>query len=146
MTRPLSIARYEALYLAALALGLVNTALGWSQSVERFAANPAVSAPMMWMLPATAITGFVLRVALWYFTARRPSRVAKWIVVALAAVSIVVVLMGLVALVSGASASIAAIAGLASGVLYVAAAVYLFQPDARAWFGESDPIEQEPSA
>ena len=97
----------------------------------------------MWLLPASVIVGLILRVVLWHFTARRPSLVAKWVVIAMAAVSGIILLFGIVALISGATPSLAAaLAGIASGALYVAAAAYLLRPDAHAWFGEADFIEQ----
>jgi RsiW-degrading membrane proteinase PrsW (M82 family) len=146
MQRPLSITRFERLYLGAIVVGLASTMLGWSQSTATFAAN-AMLAERMWILPATVLGGIVLRVALWYFTARQPSIAAKWIVVALAALSGIILLFGVVALITGATPSLAAsLAGIISGALYVVAAAYLFRPDARAWFGETDLTEQEHDA
>ena len=144
MDRPASIVRYEQFYLAAVGLGLLNTALTWSRSMAQFDANPTL-AQVSWLLPASAITGVVMRLAVWYFTARRPSLIAKWIAVALAAFSAIVLLFAIMALASGAMPSAAAgITGIGSAVLYIVATTYLFRPDARLWFGEADNIEQEP--
>lgn len=143
MLRPPSIIRYEKLYLTALAFGFANTALGWPQSVASFASNPTL-VRMMWILPASVVAGLVLRITLWYFTARQPSVTAKCVATAMAVISAIILLFGVLALVSGASPALpAAITGIVSGALYIAAATYLFRPDARAWFGESDYFEQD---
>ncbi len=138
MIRPLSIVRYEKLYFAALACGFANTALGWSGSMASFEANPNL-VDMTWLLPLGVLIGLVVRLTLWYFTARSPSVIAKWATVMMAALSALAVLFGIVALVAGATPSVtAALAGLVSGALYVVATAYLFRPDTRAWFGEHD--------
>ncbi|MDF2603135.1 MULTISPECIES: hypothetical protein [Sphingomonas] len=143
MIRPLSIRRFERLYLLALALGLLSTMLDWPQRVASFASNPAL-AEMGWLLPTSVVFNITLRLLLWYFTARQPSIAAKWFVVVLAAIAFVILLFGLVALIVGATPSLAAsLAGLASGALYVVSAAYLFRPDARLWFGEHAVEEQE---
>ncbi|WP_085809407.1 hypothetical protein [Sphingomonas sp. TZW2008] len=145
MLRPPSIVRFEQLYLAAVVIGLANTGFGWAQSLRGFARNPML-AEMTWLLPTLVAVGLVLRLTLWYFTARRPSLVAKWIVVALAAIAAVGLLLLLFALASGSSPSLAAtITGALSGVLHIAAAAYLFRDDARQWFGEAadDDLENE---
>ncbi|MDF2495235.1 hypothetical protein [Sphingomonas sp.] len=143
MIRPLSISRYERLYFAALALGLLSTMLDWPQRVASFATNPAL-AEMGWILPASVIFNIALRLLLWFFTARQPSLAAKWFVVVLAAIAFAILLFGLVAVIVGATPSIAsALTGIVSGVLYIVSAAYLFRPDAREWFGEHAVEEQE---
>jgi len=138
MRRPLSIDRFEKLYFAALACGFANTALGWAGSMASFAANPML-ADMAWLLPLGVVIGLVVRLTLWYFTARAPSVIAKWATVVMAALSGIALLFGIVAVIAGATPSVpAALAGLVSSALYIVSAAYLFRPDARAWFGESD--------
>lgn len=140
MQRPPSIVRYERLYLAAVAFGLASSIFSWPQSTASFARNPTL-AEMMWLLPVLTTAGVALRLALWYFTARRPSTVAKWAVVAFAAAAALILLFGIVALISDAVPSLpAALAGIVSGALHVVAAAYLFRPDAKTWFGELDDI------
>lgn len=143
MIRPLSIRRYERLYLLALLLGLASIALDWPQRQASFARNPLL-AEMGWLLPASVIVNLALRVTLWFYTARRASLAAKWFVVLLAAIALVILLFGLMALVAGATPSLeASLTGIASGGLYVVAAAYLFRPDAQAWFGEDIHGEEE---
>ena len=143
MSRPLSIRRYERLYLTALLFGVASTLLDWPQRAASFASNP-ILADAAWMLPASVIVNVLLRLTLWYYTARRPSIAAKWFVVALAAIAFAILLFGLVALIADAAPSIAAsLTAIVSGALYVVAAAYLFRPDARAWFGEAVIEEEE---
>lgn len=135
MHRPFSIVRFERLYLAALALDAANATLNWSSWMARFTASPA-GAEMTWVLPAMMATLFALRLALWYFVAQRASVVAKWIVVALAVISGIGLLSGVLALITGAISSLPpALAGIAAAAFYIAAAVHLFRPDTRSWFG-----------
>lgn len=143
MFRPLSIRRYEHVYLAALALGAVSTVLDWPQRSASFARNP-ILVEYAWLLPASVVFNIALRLTLWYFTARRPSIAAKWFVVVLAVIAFALLLFSLVALVAGATPSLAAaLTGILSGGLYVLAAAYLFRVDAREWFGEALHEEEE---
>ncbi len=136
MQQPPSIVRYERLYLLAVATGVASSALGWPQATATFARNPTL-AQMMWLLPALTIAGVLLRLLLWWFTARQPIVAAKWAVVALAVFAGLLLLFGVVALIAGAVPSLAAsLTGIVSGALHVVAAAYLFRPDARTWFGE----------
>ena len=136
MPRPISIVRFERLYLLAILLGLVSSAFAWPQSTASFARNPAL-ADMMWLLPAMTAAGVTVRLLLWYFTAHQPSMMAKWTVVALAGVAGLILLFGIFALISDATPSLAAsLTGIVAGSLHVVAAAYLFRPDAAAWFGE----------
>ncbi|ONF97443.1 hypothetical protein [Sphingomonas jeddahensis] len=136
MTRPLSIQRYERLYLLALALGVGSTMLDWPQRAASFARDP-ILAEMGWMLPASLVVNVLLRLTLWFYTARRANRAAKWFVVLLAGIALVLLLFSLTALIAGATPSLAAsLTGIISGALYIAATAYLFRGDARAWFGE----------
>ncbi len=136
MTRPLSIQRYERLYLLALLLSVASTMLDCPQRAASFARDPML-AEMAWMLPASVVVNVLLRSTLWYYTARLPKLAAKWFVVVLAAIALVLLLFSLTALIADATPSLAAaLTGIASGALYIVAAAYLFRPDARAWFGE----------
>ena len=136
MPRPLSIRRYERLYLFALLLGIASTLFDWPHKAASFARDPGLFG-MAWMLPASQVANVALRLTLWYYTARRPSVAAKWFVVVLAVIAFGLLLFGLVALIAGATPSLAAsVSGMVSGGLHVAAAAYLFRSDARAWFRE----------
>lgn len=136
--RPVSIVRFEQAYLGSVVLWLVNLALGWKtrlnslESNPAFAGNPQMAELAQTMMIGTTVVMLVLWLLLWYFTARRASEVAKWVVVALFGLSVIGLPFTLMSY---------PIVGVLSTVLSLAAftltayAVWLlFQPDARAWF------------
>lgn len=135
MIRPTSIVRYERLYLASFVLGSIVAAMGWAQRTAMVAANPMLSR-ISWILPTFQLAGIVITLCLWYFTARVPSIAAKWIVVVIAALSMVEIVRILGALATGSTVIAAAsILSVLADTLYVAAAILLFKPDAKLWFG-----------
>lgn len=136
MIKPPSIARFEQFYWGSVILGLINTALNWSTAQAALAANPML-ANATWFLPATQIVGIAIAVTLWFFIVRRPSVVAKWVQVVFAAFGVFGILSA-VFLVATARAplSVQVVLGLVANLLYVAASVMLFRPDAKVWFGE----------
>ena len=74
---------------------------------------------------------------LWFFIVRRPSVVAKWVQVVFAAFSAFALLSALFLVASGrAQIGLQVVVGLIANILYIAAAVMLFRPDAKVWFGE----------
>lgn len=145
--RPASIVRFERVYLASIVIWLVNLALvGWGMSMEevdrRFNGSPALAGnPQMFDIIVLAMMGMIgIVVLFWfllcYFAARRASEVAKWIIVALLAITLIrlpFLVMGLNAVgpLGTALNLIAALLGLYAGWL-------LFRPDAKAWFRASD--------
>lgn len=136
MTKPPSIVRFEQFYWASVILGLLNTALNWNTSRATLAANPLL-ANATWFLPLMQIIGLAIAVLLWVFIVRRPSVVAKWVQVVFAAFGAFGVLSALFLVgVGRAPLSLQLAIGLIGNILYVAAAVMLFKPDAKVWFGE----------
>jgi len=143
MTRPPSIRRYERLYLASFVLGLVASAVSWSQRSAVLHANP-ILAKAEWILPTTQAMSIAIALLLWYFTARRPSIVAKWVVVVFAVIGALSILLSLGTLamaraVNGTTLSLSVLAN----ALYIAAAVMLFKFDAQLWFGETPEMDDE---
>ena len=135
MQRPSSIVRYEQLYLGSFILGLVASALSWQGRAAQLGANPALG-NLQWIMPAALVVGIVISVTLWYFTARNPSIAAKWVVTVFAALSLLGIARNLYALASGTVPLFATLLAVLVSLLYVAAAVMLFKPDAKIWFGE----------
>ncbi|MFN3432947.1 MAG: hypothetical protein ACK4ZY_00985 [Sphingomonas sp.] len=136
MTKPPSIARFEQFYWASVILGLINAAVNWRASQAALAANPML-ANATWFLPLAQAIGLGIAVLLWFFIVRRPSVVAKWVQVVFAAFGAFGILSALFLLVAGrAPAALPVILGIVANGLYIAAAVMLFKPDAKAWFGE----------
>ncbi|WP_294191783.1 hypothetical protein [uncultured Sphingomonas sp.] len=135
MQRPASIVTFERLYLAGFALSLVSWVVGWPAMQAKLAANPQ-TAPFGWMLFVMLGLNIALTLLLWFFTARRASVVAKWIVVVLAGLSALRFLFNLPAALGGAVSAPSLILSTLTTALNVAAAAMLFRFDARVWFGE----------
>lgn len=141
--RPVSIVRFEQAYLGSIVLWLVNLALGWKtrlgalDSNPAFASNPQMAELAQTMMIGTTVVMLALWLLLWYFTARRASEVAKWVIVALFGLSVIGLPFTLMSYpVVGA---LSTVLSLATFALTAYAVWLLFQPDARAWFGGDDP-------
>ena len=135
MDRPPSIVRFEQLYFISFALNLLAIALSWRVQEAALATNPQL-AQIPWFLPVAAVVRIGIALLLWWFVARRGSVVAKWIVVVFAVFGGFGLLAALYGLVLGSLGPITALVSIASAALYIWAAVLLFRPDARLWFGE----------
>ncbi len=132
--RPKSIVYYEYAYLGSVLLGIVVTAMTWTannqtEEVEKIRAMLGAS-----FLPILYVFIYTLSLALWYFTARAPNTVAKWIVVGWFGLSLVGFAMALGA--GNVPSDPAGLLALAALLLNAVAVYLLFRPDARAWFGE----------
>ena len=133
--RPQSIVTFERLYIAAFVLGIVSIVQTWSIQTAMLDRDPRLAA--IWWLPhASLAMRCVIAGMLWYFVARQPAVVAKWIVVALAGYGAILLAMLLYGLVTGAASIAIVVPSAAQNILYIAAAAMLFRPDAREWFGE----------
>jgi hypothetical protein len=143
MNRPPSILRFEQLYWASFALNLLAIALSWPVQKAALAANPQL-AQLPWLLTAITLVRVVIVVLLWWLVARRASVVAKWIVVVFAAFAAFGALASLYALVLRTGGLTVPLVSLVASVLYVWAAVLLFRPDARLWFGELPASDELP--
>lgn len=144
--RPQSIVRFEQAYLGATLLWLVNLGVGWKARLESVNANPAFAGnPQMAELAQTMMIGttvvmLALWLLLWYFTARRASVVAKWVLVALFGLSVVGLPFTLLSYpVVGA---LSTVLSLGTFALTAWSVWLLFRPDASSWFagdaGQSD--------
>ena len=136
--RPQSIVRFELAYLGSVVLWLVNLALGWKarlgtlESNPAFAGNPQMAELAQTMMIGTTVVMLVLWLLLWYFTARRASEVAKWVIVALFGLSVIGLPFTLMSYpVVGALSTVLSLAAFA---LTAYSVWLLFRPDARAWF------------
>lgn len=130
--RPQSIQLFEKVYLGAIAIGLVNTVLSWSQ-VDAMLADPRMQAAGLGTgtLVFGLIVGILVPLLLWYFIARRASNIAKWIYVVLTALSVFGFLSAL-ANPMVPKGLVTVLGALATG-LQVYGAWLLFRPDAAAW-------------
>ncbi len=134
--RPNSIILFERLYLASLAIGLVNIVSSFDRTVAQFQANPAV-AQLGWgggTVMALSAFGIGISLLLWYFIARSPSAIAKWILVIFTALG----LLGLPGQLASSGGMALALLVLVN-LLQLAAVVMLFRADTKPWFaGEAD--------
>ncbi len=137
MIRPVSIRRYERLYLASFVIGLVVSAMSWGQRNAMVAATPML-AKIGWILPTFEVAGIAITLLLWYFTARAPSVAAKWVVVVLAALSAIGVAISLVQVATGHTAPSATLAlSIVASAVYIAAALQILKPDAKLWVDQA---------
>ena len=132
--RPKSIVHYEYAYLGSVLLGIVVTAMTWTannatQEVEQIHAVLGAS-----FLPIFYVFIYTLSLALWYFTARVPNAVAKWIVVGWFALSVIG--FGFAIIVGNVPSDVPGWIAVGALVLNAVAVYLLFRPDAVAWFGE----------
>ncbi|UVO49501.1 hypothetical protein M0208_02850 [Sphingomonas sp. SUN019] len=136
MIRPRSILLFERLFLASLLLWCVLQAMTWDYRVALLATNAILATPAAAM--ATVVLAILaVSVAVWYFVARRSSRIAKRAAVALAVCSAITFIFGLIAIGQpGLPGPTIKLLSVAVSALCVAAAVPLFRPDAKTWFGE----------
>jgi hypothetical protein len=131
MIRPQSIVWFERCFLGAIGIGVVNSALNWSKMQDAVAATPGASVLPGGFLIGTMVVGIIINLVLWYFTARRRSNVAKWIIVVFFALG----LLGLVrTLVTGIAAPTMNIFAYVALALQAVGVYLLFQSDAKAWF------------
>lgn len=147
MTKPPSIARFEQFYWASVVVGWINTAVNWSTARAGFTANPMLVS-YAWLLPLFQIIGLAITIALWFFIVRRPSVVAKWVQVVIAALSAFGVSSAVFFVMIGrAPFGLQVVLGAIATLFYIAAAVMLFRPDAKLWLGEGldeDELIEEP--
>lgn len=131
--RPVSIVRFERLYLLAMLVGMVGTALSWSAMQAMRGVDPRISATTWnWTVIATIVITYAFSLLLLYLTARRRSNIARMIVAVLFGLGLVQTLW---ALATGAFPMTLLSAVSMTGFVLQAAAIYfVFRPDANAWF------------
>lgn len=138
MTRPQSIVRFERLYWSGILIGLVNTVLAWDTIQAQVNATAGSSILPSGFFAGTLAFGLIVNVLLWYFTARRRSVVAKWIITVFfvfGLVSVARFLFGNAPMPTSSSLSAVTV------VMQAVAVWMLFRPDAKAWF-EGDRSEE----
>lgn len=141
--RPTSIINFERFYLGALALGVVNSAMSWSQAQEMLTADPNIAAAGLGsgFLITTMAIGIIIPLLLWYFIARRGSNIAKWILVVLFGIG----LLGLLASFANplTPGGLTMVLSLATTALQAYAVYLLFQADAVAWLTGAGPVDPD---
>ncbi|PXA98770.1 hypothetical protein DMC47_06925 [Nostoc sp. 3335mG] len=142
--RPTSIVRFDRLYLGSIVLGLIGNLVEWPVTIARLTADPATailgsSVPIL--VGGMIATGALIALLLWYFTAKRASNVARWIVTAFTAFAVGSLFVGY-----GSGAVVLDAGGIiriVSVALQTAATFFLFRPDAAAWFAPFQTVEDD---
>jgi len=122
---------FDWLFLGSLAVSAAGVVISWQPMMAQLAAQPGVAELGIGsgFLAGAIAVAFAISLLLWFLVSRKASSVAKWILIVLAAVSLISV-PGML----GGPWNLSTILGLISYVLEIAALGFLFRPDARAWF------------
>ena len=128
--RPQSIVMFDRLFLGSLAVSAASVAISWDQMSRALANEPGVAEVGLGsgFLAGLVAVGFAISLLLWFLVSRKASNAAKWILVVLAALSLIS-LPGML----GGPWDLTAILGIVSYVLEIAALGFLFRADAVAW-------------
>ena len=131
--RPQSIKLFEKVYLASIAIGLVEVAVGWQRLIAE-TLEPLASVAegtRQGLLIASVVLVFGILLLLWFLVARKASNVAKWILVALMALGAFSILKETFD--SAVSKDLGFALNAVSTLLGLYAMWLLFRPDAAAW-------------
>ena len=142
--RPRSIVWFERVYAASVALGLANSVVRLDSMQAALSRDLGDAANGMGGAIIFITLGLSLAVSalLWFYIARRASSVAKWLLVAIYAYS----LISLPGALAGVRAGLLPAWWLAATwALQIAIVVLLFRPDARAWFARKGTAADDPA-
>ena len=159
--RPNSVIMFERLYLASLAVVIIQSVAAYFIMQEAFGRMPAGgAAPGMGgmfsgIMIGSMIIGLLFSVGipllLWWLAARKRIEVAKWLLLAISVLSMMAWLGGLIMLLvmpMQVAQDLAGFTGLQTGLiaidgvgeaLGIAALVFLFRRDATEWFRTASP-------
>jgi hypothetical protein len=128
--RPASIIMFDRLFLGSLAVSAVGVVLSWDEMTAQLANEPGVAEIGLGsgFIAGAIAVGFAISLLLWFLVSHKASNVAKWILIVLAALS----LISLPSMLGG-PWDLMGILGIASYVLEIAALGFLFREDAKAW-------------
>ncbi len=138
--RPQSIIMFERLFLASLAVSVVNFILGYGVAVETLQRDANIQQLGLGGGFAIALfaVGTGIYLLLWFLIAHKAINIAKWVLIALIALSVVSLATSLA---GSFTLDLTTGLGLATYILEVAAAVYLFREDAVAWLKGKAPAD-----
>ncbi len=130
--RPKSIVQFERVYLASIILGMFEPKR-MGPVTEMVFSQAGVPAPIVGIVLVAGVLSFLLPLLLWHFIARRASNVAKWVMIALAALGVLAFVAGLgdPARTNG---MLLALSVVITALMFYAVWL-LFRPDAKAWLG-----------
>lgn len=132
--RPPSIVMFERLFLASLVLSVVSFITGYDAMTEQMASEPVLQQVGIGsgIMIGSMVISLAIYLLLWFLIARKASSVAKWILVVFTGLGIASLAYAFAT--AGMAWDLNALLSLAYYVLGVTAVVFLFKPDAEAWF------------
>ncbi|MEP3224775.1 MAG: hypothetical protein ABJO01_02280 [Parasphingorhabdus sp.] len=136
--RPQSIIIFERLFLTSLVLGMINAFLTWDVTMTALAADPTTATLGVGFIYGVLAFSFVINILLWFFIARKASKVAKWILI----VFFVIGLAGLPSSLTSLPILNAAIA-VAITVMQGIGLFLLFRTDAKKWLNGEQHVDLE---
>jgi len=142
--RPVSIIRFDRLYLASIVVGLIGNIIEWPVTIARLTENPDTAALGSGAAIAAGgmiATGVLIALLLWFFAAKRASNVARWIVTVFTVFALGSLFIGLAG--SAVIVDAGGILRILAVALQTAATFFLFRPDAAAWFAPFDTVEDD---
>ena len=138
--RPNSIGMFDKLFLGSLALGLVNMAVSWENSMAELEGSGLNGGVGTSLMVVSVAIGFGISLLLWYFISRRASNIARWILIALTAIGVVSLPFSLFDL-----PTIPMILAIIVTGMQLVAIYYLFQPDSKLFFENRGQGSVDPS-
>lgn len=134
--RPQSIKMFDMLFLASLAVGLVNAFVSYESTMAELAAT---GLGIGFFLAIMAFSyGIIL--LLWFFISRQASNVARWIFVVLTGIGVAFMPFGLFAM-----PPLEIILAIIVTALQIGSIYFLFQPDAKLFFENKGKGAVDPS-
>ena len=134
MLRPTSIVNFERCYLGAVVIGLLNSLFAVPAMMRTPQMAQASAVLGTGFIYITAILSLVISLLLWYFTARRASVVAKWIIVVFFVIGALAMIRNVLTGFQGLVGTLPAVLSIVAVVFQAVAVYLLFRPDANAWF------------
>lgn len=131
--RPPSILVFERLFFVSLALSVASFVIGYDAATKLLESEPAMQQLGLgggFLIGSMAVS-LAVYLLLWFFIARKASNLAKWILTAFTGVGVLSFLAS--AARTGLTWDINTLLGVAYYGFAVAAIVFLFKDDAKAW-------------
>lgn len=132
--RPASILMFERLFLASVALSVIGFLVSYEAAMEQLAGEPAVvdMGFGVELVVGLMVLMTAIYLLLWFLIAHKASTVAKWILIVFTVLGLAAFAVTLA--VATVPWDLATMLNLAVYALDIAALVFLFRDDARAWF------------
>lgn len=141
--RPASITLFDRLFLGAIVIGILNTALSFESVMAQLKADPAVAELGMatpGFLIGSAALGYAISLLLWFFISRKASNIAKWILTVLTVIGALMIPFSIAT-----TPLVESLIVVTINALQLVAIWCLFRPDAKAWFAHG-PKGMDPAA